>query len=254
MRAKNAAKSLRSIQAAAVAGLGPAGILLAGILIGGLARADDEGRLVWSVRTQPVAPPPSVAGDGRPEPVVGPGFAAWSTGRAIHAVRLEDGGPLDGGDGPAATELVSVALATGAVAAPAAARLSRPCQAGGRLFATVIAPARDAAARLVAIDCSPAGGGRVEWTTGLPEAAVAFEGPPWIEGERLAAIVVGDGPRMPRLRATFDLFDGRHLGSRPAAEGDAPPPATHRAAAGGGRLIVATDRTIECRQGPAADR
>lgn len=256
MRSKNAAQSSRPIPAVLAASAlwsaAACGIAAGVVAAGPVVARGGEGRLVWSVRSQ-MTPPPG--GEAEiPAVAIGPGFVAWSTGRGIHAARLADGEPLFGG-GPSATELVSAAGVAGGLAAPSSVRLSRPCQSGGRLFATVTATAAEASAgRIVAIDCSPAGGGRIEWVVGPPQGAMAFEGPPWIDGERLSVIVRGDGPTRPRLLARFDRFDGRHLGSEPAAETDAAPRPFRRGEAGGGRIVVATDRTIECREVDAAVR
>lgn len=214
------------------------------------AAAAAEGRLLWSTPSH--ARPESSAQEGNlPEPVVGDGVVAWSTGRAIHAVRLDDGTPLAAGDRTRpSTELLSLPLLFPGGVPSSDARLSRPCPHGGRLFATVMASARagGAVGRLVAIDCSRAGGGRVEWYAGLPAGSVGFEGPPWVDGERVLAIVEGGGARTPRLLASYDLFDGRLLEARAADDADRPPEGSRRVAAGDDRFIVATDRAIECQQ------
>lgn len=206
-----------------------------------------EGRLLWSTPSHRHST--SVEGGPPPEPVVADGIVAWTVGGAIHAVRRDDGAPLVRASRES-TVVTSLSSLFAAADAPSEARLSRPCLHAGRLFATVVAEAREGgrAGRIVAIDCSPAGGGRVEWYSGPPAGSVAFEGPPWIDGERLLSIVVGDGPRAPRRLAAFDLFDGRLLETRPATTHDRPPEsAGPRVAAGGGHVVVATDRTIECR-------
>jgi len=205
-----------------------------------------EDRLVWS--TPAHVRPTSGERGPPPEPVVADGLVAWTVGGAIHAVRLDDGAPL-ARPPRESTVVASLSLLFPTADAPSEARLSRPCLHAGRLFATVVARSRDGgqAGRLVAVDCSSAGGGRVEWYSGLPAGAVAFEGPPWIEGERLLSIVVGDGPRATRRLAAFDLFDGRLLETRPATTHDRPPESVGpRVAAGRGRVVLATDRTIEC--------
>lgn len=214
------------------------------------ATAAAEGRLLWSTPSH-VRPGSSARDVALPEPVVGDGIVAWSTGRAIHAVRLDDGTPLAAVDQTrGSTELVSLPLLFPAAAAASDARLSRPCPHGGRLFATVTAsaPAGEPVGRLVAIDCSRAGGGRVEWYAELPAEAVGFEGPPWVDGERVLAIVKGGGARGLRRLACYDLFDGRLLENRAVGDADRPPEEPpRRAAAGSDRFIVATERTIECR-------
>ena len=172
-----------------------------------------EGRLLWSTPSHRHST--SVEGGPPPEPVVADGIVAWTVGGAIHAVRLEDGSPLVRTPRES-TVVTSLALLLPAADAPSEARLSRPCLHGGRLFATVVAEAREGgqAGRIVAIDCSPAGGGRVEWYSAVPAGAVAFEGPPWIDGERLLSIVVGDGPRAAR-----DRRDRREQTCAPPAPG-----------------------------------
>ena len=209
-----------------------------------------DGRLLWSTASH-VRPAASPAGRNPPEPVVGDGIVAWTTGGGIHAVRLDDGSPLSPGDGPrGSTELLSLALFFPGDSPPSEAGLSRPCHRGGRLFTTLVAPARggERPGRLVAIDCSPAGMGRVEWFAAVPAGTVAFEGSPWVDGERVLAIVVGDGARATRRLAAYDLFDGRLLETRLAGEADRPQEGTgHRVAAGRDRVVVATERTIECR-------
>lgn len=221
----------------------------AAVAFGGWAAAavDAEDRLLWSTPAH-VRPTSSEAGQP-PEPVVADGLVAWTVGRAIHAVRLDNGSHIVRTPRES-TVVASLALFFPAADAPSDARLSRPCLRAGRLFATVAARPREGgqAGRLVAIDCSSAGGGRVEWYSGPPAGSVAFEGPPWIDGERLLSIVVGDGPRATRRLAAFDLFDGRLLETRPATTHDRPPAsAGSRVAAGRGHVVVATDRTIECR-------
>lgn len=208
-----------------------------------------EPRLIWSTPSH--ARPAASDGGQLPEPVVGDGIVAWTSGRAIHAVRLDDGSPLHHGDSPReSTAVLSLPLLFPEDAPPSDAGLSRPCVRGGRLFTTLSARFRggEAMGRIVAIDCSPAGGGRIEWYAGLPAGAVGFDGPPWVDGERLLAIVVGEGARAaPRLVA-FDLFDGRLLETRPVTTNDRPPEsAGPRVAVARGRVVVASDRTIECR-------
>lgn len=218
-----------------------------GVAAWAAAAAAAEDRLLWSTPSH--LRPTSSGGGQPPEPVVADGLVAWSVGGAIHAVRLDDGAPL-ARTPRESTVVASLSLLFPAADAPAEARLSRPCLHAGRLFATVVARSRDGgpAGRLVAIDCSSAGGGRVEWYSAVPTGAVAFEGPPWIDGERLLSIVVGDGPRATRRLAAFDLFDGRLLETRPATTHDRPPESAGiRVAAGRGHVVVATDRTIECR-------
>ncbi len=227
---------------------GPAAWLAVGVVLCGQAAVAAEGRLLWSTPSQVR---PTESGDGQPpEPVVVDGLVAWTAGKAIHAVRLDDGSPLTPARGPReSTAVVSLAMLFPEVAPPLDARFSRPCLHAGRIFTTVTAAARGIgpAGRLVAIDGSPAGGGRVEWVAGLPPGAVAFEGAPWIHGERVLSLVVGDGPRATRRLAAYDLFDGRLLETRPAGEHDRPPSVGRIVPAGRGRVVVATERTIECR-------
>jgi hypothetical protein len=230
--------------------------LAVAILVCGPSTPAAEGRLLWSTPSQarPTEsgggqPPEPVVADG-PEPVVADGIVAWSTGKVIHAVRLDDGTPLTPSRGPReSTAVVSLTMLFPEVVPPLDARLSRPCLHAGRLFATVTASARGGgrAGRLFAIDCSPAGGGRIEWFAGIPSGAVGFEGPPWVDGERVLSLVGGDGGRATPRLAAFDLFDGRLLETRPATEHDRPPAAGRVVPAGRGRFVVATERTIECR-------
>lgn len=225
--------------------------LAVAILVCGEATHAGEGRLLWSTPTHARPVVRDVARhQERPEPAVGDGIVAWTTGKAIHAVRLDDGAPLGHAGGPRQSTVVAAVPLVFPDADPRAdAGLSRPCLHAGRLFTTVSAAARGGgrAGRLVAIDCSTAGGGRVEWFAGLPEGAVAFEGPPWIDGERVLSLVAGDGPRATRRLAAYDLFDGRLLETRPAGEHDRPPSAGRAVPAGLGRVVVATELTIECR-------
>jgi hypothetical protein len=222
--------------------------LAVAILVCGPSTPAAEGRLLWSTPSQ--VRPTESGGGQPPEPVVADGIVAWSTGKVIHAVRLDDGTPLTPSRGPReSTAVVSLTMLFPEVVPPLDARLSRPCLHAGRLFATVTASARGGgrAGRLFAIDCSPAGGGRIEWFAGIPSGAVGFERPPWVDGERVFSLVGGDGGRATPRLAAFDLFDGRLLETRPATEHDRPPAAGRVVPAGRGRFVVATERTIEYR-------
>lgn len=203
------------------------------------------GPLLWSCPTN--APDGVVA-----EPVVAaPGIVAWSTGLAIHAVRLADGTPAWDREGRRrSTEIVPLRLLlpdlTGAPSADAT--ISSLCGRGGRVFATVLTSEHGPAAgrgMLVAVDCSDAAEGRVEWTAALPRGTAAFTGRPHIEGGCILAPVRATGPLDAQRFAAFDLLDGRFLELRPRSD------TTAKSATSvdvDGLRVAAAGRSIECRQ------
>jgi hypothetical protein len=179
----------------------------------------------------------SVASSLAAGPAVDEGFerircgelVVWNTGRALHAVRFDDGSiPWRASAHPKDSLLfprgVSAArLGTGAATSlpPLAA-----CSTGARAIAIldhVSATDDDDAAALVCLDCSAAAEGRLAWIAppppvvhdGGPPRPTGFDGPPAADAGQVYCVVRSREPADWLHLAAYDLRDGRVIWTRP---------------------------------------
>lgn len=151
-------------------------------------------------------------------PVISGELVLWTTGAAVHAVRLADGmPPWPAGGAGQDTRLFprgSGSLPNAGFGATAA--LGALCTAGGRACAVL---ARGAGETLVCLDLSPAAEGRLVWLAdvallagaglGLPAGRLRCDGPPIVDHELCCVVMRPADGREELVLAAFAAADGR---------------------------------------------
>lgn len=209
----------------------------------------------------------SVASSLAAVPAVDEGFerircgelVVWNTGRALHAVRFDDGSipwsasahPKDSLLFPRGVSAVHLRKAVTTNLPPLPA-----CSSGARAIAIldhVSATDDDNAAALFCLDCSPAAEGRLAWIAppppvvhdGGPPRPTGFDGPPAADAGQVYCVVRSREPADWLHLAAYDLRDGRVIWTRPlgsaiAADGIDHAPRRRTVRLDGGRVGIDT--------------
>jgi outer membrane protein assembly factor BamB len=172
----------------------------------------DDWRPVWRL---PAAGRPADAGP----PMIAGGLVVWSTGRAVHAVRLCDGATAWPVGDPRDTRLFPREVSPGDVASADATERGRQPPAGGVLPVVLSTAGRCFAVlggeRLVCLDLSDPAQGRLVWSVIAaavphtpPRTRAMFTGPPTVDDELCGIVLRRDDGRGSLALAMFDARDG----------------------------------------------